>query len=127
MKYFERKIFLLFWIQERFLNKLFVIRVLELSILFSILTQCVPQIYKDSPGFIGLKDRSKTKTEYFPENAKYLGFKENFNPDLNQFRQFSNLESLEISSPELKDLSQLGSLKTIQYLNLSGKIGRAHV
>ncbi|MBK9502773.1 MAG: hypothetical protein IPO06_26015 [Leptospiraceae bacterium] len=42
------------------------------------LTFCAPRIYKEQPGFVPIKDISGNQVEYFPEKAKYLGFKENF-------------------------------------------------
>ena len=61
--------------------KLFKPIIYSLFLLALCLTHCAPKIYKEQPGFIPIKDISGSQVEYFPEQSKSLGFKENFSPN----------------------------------------------
>ena len=89
------------------------------SFLLILFFGCAPSIYRETPGFIGVKNIENSKVEYFPQHTKNMGFPENFVPDLEEISKFESLESLEISSPQFKDFSRLAKFKKLQYLNLN--------
>ena len=66
-----------------------------------------------------VSNKEKTKTIRFAQNRKWIGFPKDFNLSLKELRQFSNLKSLEIFSPQFFNLGEISFHSQLTFLNLS--------
>ncbi len=96
------------------MNRAFSILLLFLSF------DCTPIIYKETQGFITVRNTLNEEVEIFPEKTRSIGFRRDFNVNVNDLLQFSELESVEISYSKFEDLKGIDRIKKLTYLNLSG-------
>lgn len=92
-----------------------------LAFIFLVVSSCVPTLYKEDMGFQKICDKSNAECFYYPPETRYLGFKENFCPDVNTFGEFPKMETLEISSKCFndEDLKGIRVYKKLTFLNLN--------